>query len=177
MNEGLVRFARYVRDLLQQPEGDSNGGVVYLGRDQFRSEDFEALQIVVDGLAQDRLISTSEKYDHVNEIMHKSQVWDKALTIDFYGDGAYQEALKYTALLNSRLSTDLQQTLNIAVYQISTITDLKRLTGEQYIERQQIEVKIRYTTSIDYSELRIDNIPIQLKTEQDTKEWLISTQT
>lgn len=150
MNGGLVLLGRFVRDLLGMPEGS----VVQLGRKNFRRDDFTGLQIVIDSISPFEMVGTSEKYE--SEVITYTQAWRGPCIINFYGDAAYSEAVKFSALIQSQAGYELQRDLGVSVYEVGTISDLRFITGEQYSERYEIELNIRFTTSENVSTLRID---------------------
>ncbi len=45
------------------------------------------------------------------------------------------------------------------------MTDVKMLTGQQYGERQELTLNVRYSTSADVETLRIDTAITEIRTE------------
>ncbi len=147
------RLAIYVRDLLQQPEGD----VVQIGRDNMNREDFNALQIVIDQISPAALESSSKSYDSDLEEQTFYSTFKTPMTIDFFGDDGYMEALKFTALKNSQIGYEIQRDSGITVYNVGQITDVKLLAGSEYSGRFQIELNIRYTEKLTIETLCIES--------------------
>lgn len=156
MISGLKLLGLFVRDLLVQPEGS----VVQVGRNNFRRDDFTALQVVVDTLGASNLLASSEKFDGELESMAYTQSWSMPCIINFYGDGAAAEAIKFSNIIQSQAGYELQRDLGLTVYDVGTITDVKLLTGEQYSERIELALNIRFTTTTNIDTLRIDEAVI-----------------
>ena len=51
------------------------------------------------------------------------------------------------------------------MYQASGLTDVKMLTGQQYGERQELTLNVRYATTADVDTLRIDTAITEIRTE------------
>lgn len=152
MNGASVLLAKYTRDLLQQPEQT----VVILGRRNVPRGDASDLQIVIDQLAPATPITDTQSYDGEAEIMTVTQLWRSVMTVDFYGDEGYDQAIKFITLNRHQTGLELKQALGIDLHNVGQLQDLKLLQGEQYSERYQIEVTMIYNISNDISTLRID---------------------
>ena len=74
-------------------------------------------------------------------------------------------ATRFALLIQSQASRDLQEALGLGVYQASGLTDVKMLTSQQYGERQELTLNVRYATAADIDTLRIDTAQIELRTE------------
>lgn len=158
MNPATLGLARFVRDLLEQPEFT----VVQIGRNNFRRDDFTALQIIIDSLGPADRLNTSQKYDGVTEIMQFAQQYSAPCTINFYGDAGYDQASRFALLVQSQRGYELQLEHGIAVFSVGTITDLKWLTGEQYSARYEIALNVQYTVDASVETLRIDTAQTQI---------------
>jgi len=55
--------------------------------------------------------------------------------------------------------------LEIGVFQASGLTDVKMLTGQQYGERQELTLNVRYATSANVDTLRIDTAITDISTD------------
>ena len=86
-------------------------------------------------------------------------------TLSFYGAAAWSTATRFALLIQSQASRDLQEALGLGVYQASGLTDVKMLTSQQYGERQELTLNVRYATAADIDTLRIDTAQIELRTE------------
>ena len=161
MNPATLGLARFVRDLLAQAEFT----VVQIGRNNFRRDDFSALQIIIDSLGPAVRMNTSEKYDDVAELMNYAQQYKAPCTVNFYGDDGYEQAAKFALLTQSQLGYELQLEHGIAVYSVGSITDLKWLTGEQYSARYEISLQVQYTINANVSTLRIDTAQTDIITD------------
>ena len=160
MNEALRLTAMYVRDLLTHPEDE-----ILIGRLGEDIEDFTIDYIGVDSLGAAQRMASGETFDNVDEIMTYAQQWQAPVTLSFYGDNAYSNAVRFGLLIQSQASFELQQSLGIAVYQTSQMTDVKTLTGQQYGNRYEIALNIMYSVSADVDTLRIETAQIELRTE------------
>lgn len=160
MNIATKQLALFIRDLLVLPES-----VINIGRENFDREDFTALQIVVDTLGQATPLSKNESFDGVAEEIEYAQQWQAPCTVDFYGDGAFEEATKFLLLVQSQASYELQRDNGISIYHSSALTDVKSLTGEQYSERYQLALNVQYTISAKVDTLRIDTAQVTIISE------------
>lgn len=163
MNPATLGLARFVRDLLGQPEFT----VVQIGRNNFRRDDYDALQIIIDNLGPAVRLNSSEKYDGDAEIMTYAQQWRAPCTVDFYGDEAYDQAQKFILTCQSQAGYELQLQHGVTIYEASQITDVKWLTGEQYSARYQVSLQVQYTISADVETLRIDEAQTDIITDAD----------
>lgn len=146
------RLAMYVRDLLQQPEGQ----VVVLGRTNIDQDDLTSLRIAIDTLGNARRMNRSQDYNGDTEVMTHAQQWSQPCTVNFYGDDAYEQVQKFTLLNYSQTGYELQRDSGIAVFMASSITDVKLLTGEHFSNRFEVQLNVQFTESITESVLRID---------------------
>ena len=160
MNVATKQLAIFIRDLLTIPEA-----TIKIGRNNFIRDDFNVLQIVVDTLGQSLPLSRSDKFDGELESTEYSQQWQSPCTVDFYGDDAYTTATDLLLLMQSQLGYELQRDNGITVYESSSLTDVKALTGEQYSERYQLGLNVQYTLSKTIATLRIDTAEINIINE------------
>jgi len=160
MNESLRLTAMFVRDLLGYDEQ-----LIRIGRQNYDIDDFAIGYIGVDSLGAAQRLASGEKYDENTEIMSYQQQWQAPVTLSFYGSGAWNTATNFALLIQSQKSLELQESLGLGVYQASGLTDVKMLTGQQYGERQELTINVRYATYADIDTLRIDTAQIELRTE------------
>ena len=160
MNVATKQLLIFIRDLLSIPEA-----TIKIGRENFKREDFTALQIVIDTLGQAIPISRAEEFDGELETTQYSQQWQSPCTVDFYGDDAYNTATDLLLLMQSQLGYELQRDNGVTVYESSSLTDVKALTGEQYSERYQLGLNVQYTLSKTIATLRIDTAEINIINE------------
>lgn len=153
-----IQLARYVRDLLQQPENT----VVVLGRENVSEDDLTALRIAIDTIGVGKRMNAAQKYDGDAEEMTHAQQWQQPCTVNFYGDDAYQEATKFMLISNGQRGLELQQSLGVAVYLTSGLTDVKRLTGEKFSSRFELMLNVQYTESAVEDVLRIDEAQLDI---------------
>lgn len=143
----------------------AKGTVVNIGRNNIRRDDFTSLQIIIDDLAAHELICKTRDYNGETEVLKHLQRWRSGMTIDFFGDGAAEEAQKFTSLLDSLKAEDIKRELCMQVYYTNAITNVKLLTGEQFSERVQLQVNIEYLTELSENVLRIDTLQFELDSE------------
>lgn len=153
----LVNLARFVRDLLPHPED-----YIKLGRQNFDRKEFEQPYIVVDSLAGDVPLSSSEQYDGETETMVYSERVSRLCTFDFYGPTAHTLCRNFRLLARSQASIELQEALGITVWHPGAATDVKSLTGQQYGERMQLECQVHYSPSLVVDILRIDTAQLRI---------------
>ena len=146
-----IALMRFTRDLLQHPEE-----FIKAGRQNFDRQQFEQPYIVVDSLAGDVPLTSSEGYNGDTEEMLYSEQVSRAMTWDFYGPTANKMCRDFRLLARSQLSQDLQSNLGITVFHPTAATDLKSLTGQQYGERMQLQCQVHYSPSLIVGILRID---------------------
>lgn len=145
-------LAMFVRDLLNQPEGD----VVILGRMNTKRDDFTALQITIDSLGPDKPIARGQKYDGNTEVMNHNATRMQTCTIRFYGDAAYEQLNKFNLLSASEQALGIKRSLGITVYLSKGVTDIKLLAGSQYSNEFELTADVMYNESVDIETLRID---------------------
>ena len=157
MNESLRLTALFVRDLLVYGEQ-----LIRIGRQNYDITDFTIGYIGVDSIGPARRLASGEKYDGTLEVMQYQQQWIAPVTVSFYGDEAWSTAANFALLIQSQKSLELQESLGLGVYQASGLTDVKMLTGQQYSERQELTLNVRYATTANVDTLRIDTARIDL---------------
>jgi len=151
----------FVRDLLGY-----NEQLIRLGRQNFEREQFETAYIVVDDLGGMQRVTEGEEFDGAAENLELSTTWRGLVTLDFYGNGAYARATRFSGLCRSQAAYDLRRTLGVNIYPANRITDVKALTGQQYGERVQLECNAELTTAENIATLRIDTAQIEIRNEQ-----------
>ena len=160
MNESIRMTALFIRDLLTYDEQ-----LIRIGRQNYDITDFTIGYIGVDSLGASRRLASGEQYDGTLEQMTYQQQWMAPVTISFYGTDAWATATNFALLIQSQKALELQESLGIGVFQASGLTDVKMLTGQQYGERQEITLNIRYATSVNVGTLRIDTAITEIRTE------------
>jgi len=156
----LIAAAKYVRDLMSIDEQ-----LIRIGRQNFTRKDFDLGYVVVDALGPALRKGHIEKYDGEAEQMTYAAVWSGPVTMDFYEPEAYTRSSEFSLRTRSEAARELQQSLGIAVYQPSEITDVKALTGQQYGEQVQVKMIVEKTREIVIDTLRIDDAQLEIRTE------------
>jgi len=145
------RLGLFFRDLIDYPES-----LIKVGRVNFEQKDFEAEYVVFDQLGPSEKISSLEDFDGDNEQMNYGTIWRAPCLIDFYADGAYSRAVNFELMMRSQKAYDLRKSYGLNVYHVSSLTDVKQLTGQQYGERIQLSLMVEYNEAIAVETLRID---------------------
>ena len=151
MNYGLKQLALYVRDLLAYDEQ-----LIRIGRESFVMEDFDTNYIVVDSIGPDNRISRGNSYDGELEVQTLTARLEAPCTINFYGNDAYTNATKFIVMMGSQLSQDLQDSLGVTVFTVSSLTNIKALNGQQYGNNIELQLNMQYNQTIELDVLRID---------------------
>lgn len=153
----MIQLQRYTRDLLSHPEQ-----FIKVGRQNFDRQHFEQPYIVIDSLAGDVPLASSESYDGVAEKMTYSEQVSRAFVWDFYGPDAHELCRRFRLLARSQSSLELQDALAVTVYHPTAATDVKALTGQQYGERMQLQCQVHYCPSVVVDILRIDTAQLRI---------------
>jgi len=153
------KIKMFIRDLMGMNEAS-----ILSGRDNNSQNDFNTDLIVVDDLSPSQRLAGSLGFDGDSEVQTISNTYITSYTIDFYGDNAYSKANDFALLVRSQQAYELKKSLGIGIYQVSSIQDLKKLTGQQYSNRYQVTIKIEDTRKIDIDTLRIDEAQIEVTT-------------
>lgn len=157
----LIQLARLTRDLMAHPEQ-----YIKIGRQNFDRQQFELPYIVIDSLAGDIPLASSESFDGDAEEMTYSELVSHPVTFDFYGPTAHDLCRKFRLLARSQASLELQQALGFTLWHPAAATDVKALTGQQYGERMQLECQVHYSPALTLETLRIDTAQIRLIDER-----------
>ena len=146
-----IKIKIIVRDLLGLPESQ-----ILSGRNDKFQDDYNIDYVVVDDLVSSQRLTSGYKYDGDNEIETISSNFITTFTVDFYGDNAYNNCNRFCLLTRGQQAYELKKSLGITLYQVSTIQDLQKLTGQQYGNRYQATFRVHDSRAVDISTLRID---------------------
>lgn len=144
---------------------DMDKKYVVRGRENNFQEDYETDYVVVDDLAPSERISGSLDFDGDAEVQTISNNYITTFTIDFYGTNAYDKSNEFVLMARSQKAYELKKVLGIGVYQVSSIQDLKKLTGQQYGNRYQVTLKVEDSRAVEVDTLRIDEAQIETITD------------
>jgi len=161
MADPRIAVALFVRDLLTYEEQ-----LIKLGREGYEITDFTIGYIVVDALARQERIASLESYDGTAEELKLGSMWRGQMTLDFYGDGAYDRAVDFSLRMRSQAALELKKTLGIEIQQPTGPTDVKQLTGQQYGERVQLEMAVQSSSEVTINTLRIDTAQFEIRNEE-----------
>lgn len=129
-------------------------------RSNHKNTNFNNPLILIDNLGNAQKVASSSDFDGTNEVMTYADFYKQSFTFDFYGTDAYSLATRFIALLRSQRGYDLQQSNKLTFHNVSSITNLRQLTGSEYFNRCQIEVSVSYSDNVDIDTLRIDTLNI-----------------
>lgn len=160
MNAGVKMLAIFVRDLLNYDEQ-----LIRIGRENFKRADFSQPYIVVDNLGPQIRLSKFDDFDGVAEVQTLGIKWRSPCTLNFYGADAYDRASQFTLMMASQDALELQRAQSVTVYQVSSMTDVKVLTGQQYGENIELQLNIEYNQTIDLAVKRIDTAQVDIISE------------
>jgi hypothetical protein len=152
-----IQLMRFTRDLLTHPEE-----FIKAGRQNFDRQHFEQPYIVIDSLAGDVPLTSSEDYDGTAEEMTYTEYVSRPFVWDFYGPTAHMLCRNFRLLARSQASLELQQSLGVTAWHPTGATDLKSLTGQQYGERVQLQCQVHYCPSVVVDILRIDTAQLRI---------------
>lgn len=153
----LIAVARFTRDLLSYDEE-----LISIGRNNDKLENATDNRIAIDSTSPSSRLSSSTNFDGDEEKMHLSAKMQKPVVLSFYGLNAYDVADDFILMQKSQLSYDLQNEYGISVYLISSVLDVKQLTGSSYINRLDVSINVVYNKSKIIDTLRIDESQLSL---------------
>lgn len=157
----LTRLQFVILNLLDYDEQLIKRGEV----NQVRADD-ETDYIVVNALSPAQPISSGRSYDGEVEQLTVSTNFRMPVTVDFFGLNAYQVALNLQLLLKTDKAAYLQNQHGVTLTAVSALTDVKQLTGSQYINRYQLTLNLLYNESLTIDALRIDRVDIDFNTNE-----------
>lgn len=165
----LNSLCDFIKDLMP-----FDASKIVQGRSNYQVVDFSDDIVIVDVLTMSPSNSI-EKYDYENEIMTYSNSIKGIFTIDFFGDNSLSNATRFVNLQSSQKSIELQSTLRIGVFHSKSIKNLKEQVGTNYYQRYQIELVVYGITETEVEVLRIEEIPIEIVTnESEVNELIVS---
>jgi len=147
----LTSTAIFVRDLLDYDEQ-----LIRIGRLNFELDGLESNYIAVDSISPSIRLGSGQFFDATNEVMEYQEQWRAQIILSFYGSAAHTNVNNFRLYLQSQASIELQQTLSIAVFKGSSLTDIKILTGQNYNNRLDLTLNVEYSISANIATLRID---------------------
>lgn len=159
-NPLLIKLAKLIRDITGKPESE-----IKIGRENLDQTDFATGYITVDSLAGSNILSSGEKFDEDNEQMSYDNIFKTEALIECYGDTAHATANRLVGLLRSQDAADKKYTLGITVYRVSSVQDIKQLTGQKYGNRLQLSVMVEDSRRVDIATKRIETVPFKILTE------------
>jgi len=159
-NPLMLAIGQFVRDLLTYDEQ-----LIKFGRQNFEQADFEQNYIVIDALGLQQRVASLEDYDGEAEVLSLGGIWKGPVTLDFYGDGAYSRAIDFSLRVRSQAAFDLKKVLGVEIQQPKGPIDVKQLTGQQYGERQQLELMVSHSANVNIDTLRIDTAQLEIRNE------------
>jgi hypothetical protein len=147
----LIAVAKFIRDLLVHDEQ-----LIKFDREDIPMNDFNTDYIVVNGSGISNKTSNGSSYNGETEVMSYNDSFSQSITIEFYGDGAYNNSRKLSLLNVSQKATELKKLLTISISHISGAIDVKQILGSAHGNRMHLTFNMNYCPSIDVETLRID---------------------
>ena len=166
-NNTLFKVAELIRLVTGMDQEEANASIV-IGRSNILNFDYNRLLYVIDIIPSSSLVSAGQKFDGVNETTNFIELWRHDVTIDVYGQDAWQDALTLSSLFRSQLATDAKTSLGLTSFVVSSKTDLKELTGSQYINRVQLGCVVQNCEVVEIETLRIDAVQLRIINEKGT---------
>lgn len=160
-NPLCIKLAILIRDLMKL-----NEGIVLIGRQDILQKDFKTGYIVVDQLGASMRTASGEKYNGTTEVMTFGDSFKAEMTVEFFGFTAYDNAKKLTGILRSQAALDLKHDLGFDVNRVSSVQDVKQLTGQQNGNRLQMTMMAEDNQTVDVETLRIDVAQFKILTEE-----------
>lgn len=143
-NSTLLIVRKYIRDLLNTFNimPILNLSIVKEGRSNQDLTNNQDLFIIVDSLEPANLINTQYKYDNVNEQEILINQFDQTITVNFYGNLAYQFATLLIGAITSQNGWDTAKIYNMSVSLVSSIQDLTYIQSKINIPRYELTFKV-----------------------------------
>lgn len=160
-NDVLFKVADLVRRLTSAPDGE-----ILIGRENIVNKDYNKRIYVVDTIPPAQVVGSGEKFNGTTEKMKFITMFRHDITIDVYGSTAYADASRLIALLRSQAGHDAKTALGFSAFNVSSKTDLKELTGSQYINRVQLACVVHNCETLEIDTMRIDTAQITIRNEK-----------
>lgn len=160
MEHPLRASAMFVRDLLDYDES-----LMAIGRLGETQDNYSAGYIVVDSLLAGSPSAFGKEFDGTNEQMTVSVTETITVTVDFLGDAAYTNANDFAMLMLTEKRNEIQVRHGISVFNVTGITDVKRLAGSLYTNRLQVEFVMMYNRASTLGVKRIDTAQLLINSE------------
>lgn len=164
-NNTLFKVGDLLRRVLNLPADTDK---ILIGRANIVNKDYMKQLYVIDEIPPAQVISSGEKFDGVAEKMKFITHFRHDVTIDVYGATAYADANRLFGLLRSQAAHDAKTALALTGFNVSSKTDLKELTGSQYINRIQLACVVHNTETVEIDTMRIDVAKLKIINEEGT---------
>lgn len=128
---------------------------VVIGRLDFERVSRNKNYTVVDNLST-KFLSNSEFFDAEQEKMAYQTLTSAVITIDCYGDDAFNNAQSVVLIQQSENSTNILQKLGITVKRVSGVENLKFVDRSETTNRYQVTLEMLYTNERVLDTKRID---------------------
>lgn len=149
---GKKLLAKFVKALFTWPESQ-----IILGRSNVEVDDFSGNFVVIDSMLSMPQSTTRDFDDEAEEMTYTVHLLDQ-MSLNFYGEKALENALKFTSLCSSQTAREIMAVLGISLYHPTAINNLSFLAGSEQENRFEITVKMRYTYSYTEPTLKIETI-------------------
>lgn len=157
----LIKLMLFIRDLLNHDEN-----LIKEGQANEVMVNSVENYITVSSAAPAQTRSKSKSFDTVKEELTVYTAYSMTVAVDFYGTDAYTIASKMQLLIKTDKAKVLQRTHGLGLGTVSSVADIKQLTGQQYINRYQLTLVMYYNESLTIDVKRIDTAEIEINTEK-----------
>lgn len=140
MTDVILQMMRYTRDLLNLSEDSIKDG-----RTNFNQQSPSASLVVIDSLAEVHL-SHSQSFDGdaLPQTLYTNSYERATITVNFYGDNALSRAQLFQNLVLTQSGADAAYGKNLTVYSPSAPVNLRKLTGNRYVNRYEVTVEVAF---------------------------------
>lgn len=145
MTDVILQMMLYTRDLLELDEA-----YIKDGRSNYNQQSPTELLVVVDSLAEQKL-SHSQNFDGgaTTQTLYANSYELATVTINFYGDDALTYAQRFQNYAMTQKGADAAYDKNLTVYSPSAPVNLRKLTGNRYINRYEVTVQVAFNNTAE----------------------------
>lgn len=137
----VTQLCKFTQQLLSYDKD-----LILRARDNFERINFSSNYIVIDELASVAASSTEKFTGEISEY-EKVINMTSQITLDFFGQDGLSNAQRWSTIKNMQAGSEIQQALGVNILNVSTIRNLKALTGSKYTDRYQVECRVWYNVS------------------------------
>lgn len=156
----LESIAEFTTDLME-----FDPTKVIIARTNYMNVNFNDNLILIDMLASNPM-GKSSKYNSVTEMMEYQALMKGVVTVTFYGDSSFDNAVKFITMMESEEAINSAY-LNDITYRFPTrIQNTGRVNGTTQQEKYEIEMVVHYIHTTARSVLSIETADITFLTNK-----------